>query len=338
MKNKEKLFIYCCDAASYRGEGILANNFIEILEKVFKNFKIILYTPENKSFFFKKKYLNKKINHSFFYKYFTPILGIFKIWEYHLKGNKTVYVNYLPLWNFLLFLFLPQKTILGPITGGSYHGKHFSIKSILRKKIILAFYSISIFLIELRNFKCIFSSKLLLKYLPNQIKKKSLFNFQLYNLVFLKNKKKNIDIIYYNRNHYTKKNDKILYILEKLKKNFNILIVGDKVANFKNLGIIPRDKMINFLKKTKFVFSSPENQLSYFALDAIRCNVQIISTNTQKLDFFKSFFVFPKKLNEKNIKKIISLKNKKFKSKKLLQKIRINNYQLFRFFKNNYGH
>ena len=87
MKNKKKLFIYCCDAASYRGEGILANNFIEILEKVFKNYKIILYTPENKSFFFKKRYLNKKINHSFFYKYFTPILGIFAIPFFAEKNN-----------------------------------------------------------------------------------------------------------------------------------------------------------------------------------------------------------------------------------------------------------
>ena len=30
------------------------------------------------------------------------------------------YVNFLPLWNFFLFMFLPKQTILGPITGSVY--------------------------------------------------------------------------------------------------------------------------------------------------------------------------------------------------------------------------
>ena len=37
MKNKNKLFFYCCDFAKYRGEGILANNFKSILKKIFKD-------------------------------------------------------------------------------------------------------------------------------------------------------------------------------------------------------------------------------------------------------------------------------------------------------------
>ena len=104
MKNKNKLFFYCCDFAKYRGEGILANNFKSILKKIFKDISIIVYTPENKHF-----NKEKKINHNFFYKYFTPIFGILIIWVNHLKGNRTAYVNYLPLWNFFLFIFLPKK-------------------------------------------------------------------------------------------------------------------------------------------------------------------------------------------------------------------------------------
>ena len=33
MKNKNKLFFYCCDFKKYRGEGILANNFKSFLKK-----------------------------------------------------------------------------------------------------------------------------------------------------------------------------------------------------------------------------------------------------------------------------------------------------------------
>ena len=43
--------------------------------------------------------------------------GIILIWKYHLLKNKVSYINYLPIWNFFLFLLLPKKTILGPITG-----------------------------------------------------------------------------------------------------------------------------------------------------------------------------------------------------------------------------
>ena len=42
-------------------------------------------------------------------------------WKQCLKGNKTCYVNYLPMWNFLVFLILPPSTLLGPITGGAHN-------------------------------------------------------------------------------------------------------------------------------------------------------------------------------------------------------------------------
>jgi hypothetical protein len=44
------------------------------------------------------------------------------LWKDFLSGKKTIYVNYLPLWNFLIFLLLPPGSILGPITGGKYNG------------------------------------------------------------------------------------------------------------------------------------------------------------------------------------------------------------------------
>jgi len=337
MKNKKKLFIYSCDTADYRGEGILANSFKGILKKIFKDFKIISYTPEYNFLYLKKNNSKKKLNHSFFYKYLTPLWGIFKVWQYHLKGSKTAYLNFLPLWNVFLFLFLPQKTILGPITGGSYHGNNLHVKTLFRKKIIFTLYFLSIFLIRIRKFKCIFSSSLLQNYLPNKIKKNSLFNFQLYNFFFFKKEKKTIDIIYYNRNYYTKNNDKIIPVLNKLKDKHKILILGHKVKNFHNLGIVSRNKVINLLKKTRFVFSSPENQLSYFVLDAIRCNVKIISSSSLKPTYFKEFFVFPKKFNMINIKKIIFAKKKNFKRKKYLQKLKMFNIKVINFIGNSYA-
>jgi hypothetical protein len=332
MKNKNKLFFYCCDFAKYRGEGILANNFKSILKKIFKDINIIVYNPENK--FVNNK---KKINHNFFYKYFTPIFGILIIWVNHLKGNRTAYVNYLPLWNFFLFIFLPKKTILGPITGGIYQGKDYHIKTILRKIIIRTFYLVSVFFIRIRNLKCIFSTQLLFNFLPNKVRNESIFNFQLNNLSFFKKVEKKIDILYYHRNYHTKNNDLILPLLYKLKDQFNILIIGKKLKNFKNLGIISRNKTINILKKTKFVFSSPENPLSYFVLDAILCNARIISSYNQKPNFFSDRFIYLKKNDVKNLKKILLLKDKKYNNKEYAEILKNHDDKTSNFIKKNYG-
>lgn len=335
MKKKNKILIYCCDYAVYRGEGILANNFKLALEKIFKDSIIKIYSPEN-NFFNLFRQNQKTINHSFFYKYFSPIFGIFKIWQWHFKGYRTAYVNFLPLWNLFLFIFLPKKTILGPITGGLYQGNNYNITTILRKIIVYTLYSISVVFIKIRNLKCIFSTKLLLSFLPKEIKNKAIFNFQLYNFLFFEKRKKFIDVLYYNRHHHTKYNNLILPILNKLKNQFNILIVGNKIDHFKNLGIISRKKMISILKKTRFIFSSPENQLSYFVLDAISCNAQIISLSNQKPTFFNNRFLFLKNFSEKKIKKILLSRDKKYSKHKLIRIIKNNNDKIYNFIKKNY--
>ena len=56
--------------------------------------------------------MNKK---GFIHKYVVPLIICIYI---KINFNKKfIYVNYLPLWNFLIFLILPKHTILGPITG-----------------------------------------------------------------------------------------------------------------------------------------------------------------------------------------------------------------------------
>ena len=125
-------------------------------------------------------------------------------------------------------------------------------------------------------------------------------------------------------------------ILNKLKNQFNILIVGNKIDHFTNLGIISRKKLISILKKTRFVFSSPENQLSYFVLDAISCNARIISLTNQKSTFFNNRFIFLKNCSEKKIKKILLSRDKKYSKNKLIRIIKNNNDKIYNFIKKNY--
>ena len=91
-----------------------------------------------------------------------------------LKKKKCCYVNYLPLWNFLVFFLLPPKTIIGPITGGAkFNDESFFIRSYL----FPIFYKISEYIINLRKYRLIFSTELLKKYLSKSTIKKSNFNY-----------------------------------------------------------------------------------------------------------------------------------------------------------------
>ena len=101
-----KIYYWANNIKKNSGEGILALNFISLLKKRYKNCKLIN--------------LNK-FNHSetFFYNYILPFYGVLRLWKYNLKGEKVCYINYLPIWNFLIFLALPKNTILGPITGNN---------------------------------------------------------------------------------------------------------------------------------------------------------------------------------------------------------------------------
>lgn len=156
-------YCWACDFKNTTGEGNLARLFIS--KKIKKNsFKVI--TPDNlyKIFFFLK------------YKYISPFVGIVICWFFFIKNKKTIYLNYLPLWNFFIFLFLPPKTIIGPITGGAYYNEQKNF-TIVRKYIFPLFYKISLFFLKYRKIELIFSTSLLKKYIPKNFNLKIKFNF-----------------------------------------------------------------------------------------------------------------------------------------------------------------
>ena len=102
---KKKLFVWVCDYSENSGEGKLARLFIKELN-LQNQFKIILS---------QKKIIKNK--------YISTLQGIIYCWNNYLKNEKVCYLNYLPFWNFLIFIFLPPQTILGPITGVANYSK-----------------------------------------------------------------------------------------------------------------------------------------------------------------------------------------------------------------------
>ena len=229
-----------------------------------------------------------KENSIFNYKYFTPFFGIILCWYYFFQNKKVAYINYLPLWNFLIFFLLPPKTIIGPITGGS----HFSKKSdfLIRKYIFPLFYKLSELIILLRYKNPIFSTTLLKKYLGRKITKDSSFDF-IFNYVDKKSKKvKDLDVLIYFKNHKNKKRLINYELINKLLElRLKIYCVGDKlkINNITNLNLVSKKKLNLLLSRTKFSISSEENFYNLFTLDCINNNVKIITNIKNKKNIYK---------------------------------------------------
>jgi hypothetical protein len=298
MKNFD-FFVWASDYEQFRGEGLLARKFIQSLFFNSK-FNLKIQTNSNSYIFFRNKSIltkKKKSKNNFFFKYLYYYYGILLIWVNYLRGKKVCYINYLPLWNPLIFIFLPRQTILGPITGSPYLKKINNLETFVRKFFFPILFKISIFIIIIKFKKVIFATDNLKKYVP----KKKINNF-IFNFVFLFYEKKinfikSIDFVFYYRKHSMKSNafhERIINLL--LKKKFKIIIVGDKFIspNVKNYINLPRPLLLKILKKAKYTIASDENFYNLFNIDCLSCGVRIFynKLNSRKNNFyFKDNFI-----------------------------------------------
>ena len=270
---KKKIFIWCSDIDKFTGEGILANKFINDLKKYNPKLKIVVKNVPQK-----KIILLRKIFGNITDRLILPIFGVIVLWFLFIskKNKKICFVNYLPLWNFLIFIFLPPKTILGPVTGGGKILKGSFYDFLLRKILLNFFYEISILFINLRYKKVLFSTDLL----KNKFKSinKVYFNYVLKDFHYKDLKEKRIyDLIFYIRKHRNKRTDIILKLINKLKNNYKIITFGETINNYKikNLGKINKKKLNLLLQKTKYSLLSPENKYSLFSLDCLSNGVKV---------------------------------------------------------------
>ena len=296
MKKNNKIYYWACDSLSNTGEGKLALFFLKDLREKSKIQKINKRRT-------RITVLNKFLNLN----YILPFQGVYYCWKYYLKKKKISYVNYLPLWNFLIFLLLPPKTIIGPITGGAKYKNKFNL---IRSLFFPLFYKISDVIINYRNYDLIFSTDLLKKYVSRKNKTKNKYNF-IIKKFNKKNKKikKNLDFIIYYRNHKNKKN----FFPIKLIKNlillkFKINVVGDKLNLKKviNHGRLSNYKIKKLQARSRFSVVSNENIYSLFTLECLINNVKVLTDQKiNNIKFFKKCFIHK---NFDNMKELSLLK------------------------------
>jgi len=324
MKNFDT-FIWASDCEDFTGEGILARCFIK---KIFLNKNKLRIFSNNNDFEFNfgkfSAIKKKKFKNNFTSKYLMPYFGIFLIWCYHLKGKKTAYINYLPLWNFLIFILLPKKTILGPITGGIYYNNKQFLSKIIRKIIFPLLYKISIKILFYKYKYAFFSTVMLKKYVSKKYLKRSVFNIAL--LEYQSNTslriEKEIDFIFYYKRHPNKSNDFIIKIIDLLLlKKYKIYVAGDFLPKkgVKNLGFLSKEKLLIHIKNSKFSINNGENFLSLFAIDCYASSTIVFYNNLLKFNenFNAKYFIPINFSNESSAYKTI---NKIFKKRRNFKK------------------
>ncbi len=289
---KKILNVWVCDYSDNTGEGRLARLFIQVLK--FNQTNLLKFNQ-------KKKLKNK---------YISSIMGIVFCWKKYFSNEKVCYLNYLPLWNFLIFIFLPPNTILGPITGGANFSKNNKINFFIRAFLFPVLYKISEFFLNLRSKKIIFSTDLLKKNLSKVTIEKSQFNFALkFFSLKTKKRKKNDFLIYYKKH----KNKEILFPYDLVKKiikiGFKVSVVGDrlKYSKVKNYGQISNKKVLNLQSISRYTIASEENLYSIFTLECLSNNVKVIINKKIKIKNFKKNFIkidYSSKDLLKNLKKL----------------------------------
>ena len=277
----EKVFFWASDYNTNSGEGRLGRLYINFYSKKFN------VTP--------KKIKTSKIK-IFNYKYLSPFCGIFYAWIYFIKKKKFIYLNYLPYWNFLIFLLLPPNCLIGPITGGSNYSKD-SNDYYIRKFFFPLFYFFSNTILKFRFKSLIFSTDLLRKHLHDKIINKSVFNF-VFNGIKLKkrNKRKNIFFLLYFRKHKNKHYNFLYNFINKLLKNkFSVVVIGDKMnlKGLKNYGYISHSRVLKLLNKSKYSVTSNENIFSFFTIDCINNDVKLLIDDKSfyKIKNYKNNFI-----------------------------------------------
>ena len=277
---KKILYIWACDYSENTGEGKLARIFIKFIKNDNNTIKV------------------SRPNGILNYKYLSPFIGIMYCWKQYLSNKRVGYINYLPLWNFFLFIFLPPKTILGPITGGANFSNNHNFNYFIRKFIFPILYTISQYFLSIRSKEIFFSTDLLKKYLSKKIKKKSKFNFIIKNIVFQRNliKNKDIDFLFYYRKHKNKINFFPYKFIKKLVcEGFKVSVIGDRldIKKIKNYGFL-KNKMVNKLQsRAKFTITTGENIYSIFTIECLSNGVKILidKKHNKQIKFLKKRFI-----------------------------------------------
>jgi len=305
-----KLLFWCSDFNLHDGEGVLAVKLIKDAT-LLNNCTSTVVTPEliyrvsrskagvtikdrknNLSLFSKINYKKS----STFYKYILPLMGLFFLNKRQFKYDTLFYMNYLPLWNFLIFMFAGSRIRLGPITGSFVGSDYFSdnrknnFNVVLRKYVFPALYRLSVRIIKYKKYDLLWpANQAVYHYLSNVknvckvLSPSLMYGFLDPSKELMSVRDKKYDILVYFRHHPSKNPDLTIEIIERLMLKYKVVVIGNDVSLSKveSLGYIPQKDITQLCHQVKLVVSCSNEASGIFFME-------VASSGTDLLAFKKS--------------------------------------------------
>ena len=279
------VLVYAVDLNPMGGEGILGATFLRMLGR----------EHTIKRCWFRGGQNNQDSGQNIFTKYVLPILYALEIRLFSLffRDREYCYVNYLPLWNTLIYLILPKSTILGPTTGGKtakifYKNQPFQRN--IRHYLFPILYAASSRLIENKFPRVLLGTDFLCRYFRVGFPVFANFNFC---VTFSADHdacdhavKKDIDFLFYLRDHPSKYYRETIDLICLLRKRYAVRVVGDvaPVLQDVSLGYQSRTNLVSLIRRSKFTVSLSTNSYSLFFVESVSMNVPSIYFNPEEKD------------------------------------------------------
>ena len=284
-----KKLVLACDFRNSGGEGVLAREYIKNLSKdksdiIFKVISPSLITKVFSGNIIDEKKTNDHVNYkSFYHKYLLPIIYIFKT-NIKFRKEKVIYLNYLPLWNFLIFLFKSKNTELGLVVSTENNIKlNFSMNNLLRIILLPLLEKISIFIIKQRgisNLTC--ATPISYQKLKNSnIIVRDGFFLPNIDLSQIAKTKKKYNFCIYFRNHPTRYPSETISIINKLADKYKIAVIGEFYNDLSNDNIfvfnnLDRYQSLNILNISSTFINIGDNGYSLMSREAIVLGINLI--------------------------------------------------------------
>ena len=269
--------VYAVDLNPMGGEGVLGSTFLRMLGR-----KYLIHRC-----WFRENQYNQDAKQNLFTKYALPILYALEIrlLSFFFRKRVYCYINYLPLWNTLLYLILPRNTILGPITGGRTDEKYYrqqKTQKLVRHYIFPFLYKMSSFLIERKFPKALLGTDYLSRYFSQTYTVFSNFCFCATPVDFdstqFEPATRDIDFLFYLRNHPSKYYIETVDLIDQLRTKYKIIVVGDVDDRIRDisLGYQSRSSVLSLMKRSRITVSLSTNFYSLFFIESIALKVPSI--------------------------------------------------------------
>lgn len=289
----KKIYAWACDLEAGGGEGDLALAYIGMLKANFPDITLIVLSPRKWIFYKNSKFrviekrslfsTNQDKRQSFFTKYISPFVGIIFLWNRLLikKNVKLIYLNYLPLWNFFIFIFLPPMSQLGPLTGAPYKDflRYSFSQKIIRKYLFPVFFFISINVIGIRFKRILVANPMLTDLLEKYKNIKVLNDF--FSFATLKEipggitkSDKSFDLVFYYRKHQSKLPNLTLRLIKILaNKKYSIAVFGDhaNIKGIENFGYQDKFMFLSIMMSSKSIILIGNNYFTLTFFQALFC-------------------------------------------------------------------